>query len=125
MLSMFLNRKDADARSEDLTQATIRLMNEGHKRQMAHIQRMGSLDNAQRIIRKQQEKLEVLNVECNATIRVLKDLVDWNDPKVRSKIRMMRSRHLDNELNAAISEGAIAEDPRHDTKWVKDNNYIP
>ena len=114
MLSMLLNRKDADARSEDLTQATLRLMDQAGQRQVAHVQRLGSLDNAHRIIKQQQQQLDILNAQCTATMRVVMDLVDWNDPNVRQKVRAMRSRHLDKELNDYLAEGIIVNDPRRD-----------
>jgi hypothetical protein len=125
MLSMLLNRKDADARSQDLTQATIAVMRDAERKQVAHIERLGSLENAHNIIRRQQQQLDVLNAHCHATMKVLMELVDWNDPEVRSKIRSMRSRHLDRELNEYLAEGIIINDPRRDPQWVSEYKYVP
>jgi hypothetical protein len=122
---MLLNRKDADARSQDLTQATIGVMRDAERKQVAHIERLGSLENAHNIIRRQQQQLEVLNAQCNATMDVLTELVDWNDPAVRTKIRTMRSRHLDKELNDYLAKGIIFSDPRRDPEWVTEYKYVP
>lgn len=125
MLSMLLNPKDADARSQDLTQATLGVMRNAERNQVRHIERLGSLENAQRIIQRQQQQLEVLNAQCNATMDVLTELVNWNDPEVRNKIRTMRSRHLDKELNEYLAKGIIFSDPRRDPAWVEEYKYVP
>lgn len=133
MLGMFLNSRDADRVSHDLNVQTMQnyadaahsIRNRIQMRQQAHQQWENKLDAAYRRMAKMQEYMEVQAAELNATNDVIRDLVDTSNPKNVQTIRKMRSRHIDNELDALLQKGVISNDPRMNRDWVEERGYDP
>ena len=125
MLGMFLNRRDADAASYDGHQRTLGIMEDDHRARMASIDYLGDLDNAQRLIDRQQQQINREVVQINAYSQLIRQLVDMGDPVTRDRMRYEISRLLDIQIAKFMQDGYLIEDPRHDAAWRNEVTYVP
>ena len=125
MLGMFLNRRDADAASYDGHQQTLGIMDDDHRARMASIDYLGDLDNAQRLIGRQQQQINRERVQINANTAVIQELVNMADPTTRERVRYRISRFLDAEIDQSLLDGYLTADPPRDPAWREEVNYRP
>jgi hypothetical protein len=129
MLSMFMNRQDANAAADGMSQDTVRRYYNAaamhHNRRMMAIKESDAAVAFEDEIAEKESIIHSLLADRNALLSVVGQLVDMNDPNKREKINWMKSRRMDAEFDKMIRQGVLKDDPRSNPAWVADFEYIP
>jgi len=120
MLGMFLNKKDAEALGQSIHEGT---MEAARRNSRSLRESMAARLSFEDIIAGRDETIAQLSAEVNSYVETIRALVDTTKPEVREKLRYLRSRHLDSELDQLLANGRLSADPRLDADWCASSNY--
>ncbi len=120
MLGMFLNKKDGEALGESIHQGTMEIARRSNRSLRESMAARMSFED---IVAEKDQALSREIALNNAYMGVVGDLVDLSDTATLEKIRYLRSRHLDAELNKLLASGHLTIDPRLDADWRASTNY--